>query len=360
LVLVFDADYAQMEKAVETILQAFPISFAGKKVVIKPNILGPYPEEKGITTHPSLIRALVTALKKRGASCLVGDNPGASGYAANERCARISGILNAAAGCFVNFAKETGRVETKSRWVKKLAVSKPVLDADIVINLPKFKTHMQTRITGAVKNMFGILVGAEKARVHLSAPRPEDFSEALVDIYQMRIPDLTIMDAVVGMEGNGPSGQDLRPIGKVLASDNGVCLDALMAAMMGVIPQSVDTLRIASQRGLGQADVDRIDIQGHWSPLAKFKMPITFVSRGRLGTTVNKLVYRPLIKPRLRVNPSLCTQCGICVQHCPAQALSMKEIPCLDKKKCIACYCCYELCSSQAIELTGLMRRITN
>jgi ferredoxin len=110
---------------------------------------------------------------------------------------------------------------------------------------------------------------------------------------------------------------------------------------------------------LGEIEVAKIDIQGDWSPLAKFKMPLTFVSRGRLGTALNKLIYRPLIKPRLRVNPSLCTQCEICVQHCPAQALTMKEIPCLDKKKCITCYCCYELCSSQAIELTGLMRRIT-
>jgi hypothetical protein len=111
---------------------------------------------------------------------------------------------------------------------------------------------------------------------------------------------------------------------------------------------------------LGEIEVAKIDIQGDWSPLTKFKMPLTFVSRGLLGTIVNKLIYRPLIKPRLQVNPSLCTQCEICVQHCPAQALTMKEIPCLDKKKCIACYCCYELCSSQAIELTGLMRRITN
>ncbi|MFH1757664.1 MAG: DUF362 domain-containing protein [Pseudomonadota bacterium] len=358
--LVVDADYSQMEKVVEKIFQAFPLSFGGKKVVIKPNILGPYPVEKGITTHPSLVHALVAALKKRGASCLVGDNPGASGYAANERCARIAGIWDAADGCFVNFAKETVQVEVKSRFVKKLVVSKPVLDADIVINLPKFKTHLQTRITGAVKNMFGILVGAEKAGVHFSAPRPEDFSEALVDIYQMRIPDLTIMDAVVGMEGNGPSSSDLRPIGKVLASENGVSLDALMVAMMGLSPQSVDYLRIASQRGLGEVDITKINIQGHWSPLAKFKMPLTFASRGLLGTIVNKLIYRPLIKPALQVNPSLCTQCKVCVQQCPAQALTMKEIPYLDKKKCIACYCCYELCSSQAIELTGLMRRITN
>ena len=359
MVLVIDADYAQMDKAMETIFQAFPLSFAGKKVVIKPNILGPYPEEKGITTHPSLVRALVTALKKRGASCLVGDNPGASGYAANERCAEISGILNAADGCFVNFAKETVRVETKSRWVKKLAVSKPVLDADIVISLPKFKTHLQTRITGAVKNMFGILVGAEKARVHLSAPRPEHFSEALVDIYQMRIPDLTIMDAVVGMEGNGPSGEGLRPIGKILAAQNGVSLDGLMAAMMGLPQNRVDLLRIAGQRGLGEVDPAKMEIQGSWSRLKKYKMPLTFVSQGWVGGAVNKLLYRPLVKPRLSVREEFCTQCGICVQHCPAQALTMEKVPVLDAKKCISCYCCYELCSSQALELTGLMRRVT-
>lgn len=359
LVLVIDCDYTQMEKAIEIIFQTFLFSFEGKKVLVKPNILGPYPPEKGITTHPSLIHALVTALKKRGAICLVGDNPGLHGYAANERCARISGIFDAADRCFVNFAQSTLQVDVPSRFMKKLVISRAVLDADLVINVPKFKTHLQTRITGAVKNMFGILAGAEKARVHLLVPRPEIFSEALVDIYQIRIPDLTIMDAVIGMEGNGPSGKDLRPVGKILSSTNGVSLDALMAIMMGLNPESVDYLRTASHRGLGEVDLSRIEIQGNWSPLEKFKMPLTFVSRGFFGAAVNKLLYRPFIKPRLNFNPALCTQCDVCVQHCPAQALTVEEIPCLDEKKCISCYCCYELCPNQAIELTGLMRRVT-
>ncbi len=344
---------------VEKILETFPFPWKGKRVVIKPNILGPYPPEKGVTTHPSLIRSLVVALKKREATCQVGDNPGLNGYAANERCANISGLLEAADGCYVNFAKETLQVPLKSRFIDKLVISRAILDADLIINVPKFKTHMQTRITGAVKNMFGILVGAEKARVHLSVPRPKNFSEALVDIYQIRVPDLTILDAVVGMEGNGPSGKDLRPIGKILASKNGVSIDGLMAAMMGLSPESVDYLDIASQRGLGEIDPARMEIQGHWSALKKYKTPLTFVSRGWLGTLVNKLVYRPFVKPRLTVRPEVCTQCGTCVQHCPAQALSMKEVPCLDEEKCISCYCCYELCSSQAIELTGLIRRVS-
>ena len=359
-ILVLDADYSGMEGAIEQILKVFPFPWTGSRVVIKPNILGPYPAEKGITTHPSLVRFLVKALKSRGALCAVGDNPGLSGYAANERCAKISGIFQASDGCFVNFSRETLRVDIHSRFLDKLVISRAILEADILINLPKFKTHLQTRVTGAIKNMFGILVGAEKARVHLSAAKPENFSEALVDIYQIRIPDLTIMDAVVGMQGNGPSGSDLRPIGKILASRNGVSVDGVMAAMMGLTKENIDTLRIAARRGLGEADPEKMEVQGSWSRLKGFKMPLTFASQGPIGATLNKLLYRPLVKPRLRVRPELCTQCGVCIQQCPAQALTMREVPYLDKKKCISCYCCYELCSNQAIELTGLMRRVTH
>jgi uncharacterized protein (DUF362 family)/NAD-dependent dihydropyrimidine dehydrogenase PreA subunit len=357
-ILVLDGDYGRIAVVVEKVLEAFPLPWENRRVLIKPNMLGPNPPEKGITSHPALIRALVRSLKKRGAQCFVGDNPGLTGYAANEHCARASGLHDGAEGSYVNFAKETLQITRPSRFLEKLVISKAVLEADWVINVPKFKTHFQTRITGAVKNMFGIVVGAEKARVHLSAPKPRDFAEALVDIYQLRIPDLTIMDAVVGMEGNGPSGRDLRPIGKILAGRNGVAVDGLMAAMMGIRAQEVDMLAIAHQRGLGEVDVRNMEIEGSWAPIAGFKMPLPFTSRGWMGTLLNKFVYRPFVKPRLWVNPKLCNRCGVCVAHCPAQAMSMEETPFMDPAKCIACYCCLELCSSQAIEVTGWMKRL--
>ena len=144
--LILDAEYAHMEEVVENVLRAFPISWEGKKVVIKPNILGPYPPEKGVTTHPSLIRSLVRALKHRKAVCLVGDNPGLNGYTANERCARISGILEAADGCFVNFAREPLQVPLRSRFIDKAVVSRQILDADLIVNVPKFKTHLQVTV----------------------------------------------------------------------------------------------------------------------------------------------------------------------------------------------------------------------
>jgi uncharacterized protein (DUF362 family)/Pyruvate/2-oxoacid:ferredoxin oxidoreductase delta subunit len=358
-VLILDADYSQTDRAIENILAAFPFPWKGKTVLIKPNMLGPYAPEKGVTTHPALVRSLIQSLKKREALCSVGDNPGLSGYAANKRCAEVTGLKEAGDGCFVFLGKDAVEVQAKIPWTERVVVSRALFDADLVINVPKFKTHMQTRISGAVKNMFGILVGAEKARVHLAAPHPEDFAGALVGIYQIRTPDLTILDAIVGMEGNGPSGKDLRQIGKILASPSGVAVDGLIAAMMGGDPQKIDSVRLAHQAGLGEIDPGKMSLQGTWAPIPHFKMPWTFASRGRMGKALNRLFYRPLIKPRIKFKNDLCTQCGICVRHCPSQALIMDKIPRLVARKCISCYCCYELCSSQAIELTGLMRRVS-
>lgn len=352
-ILILDSDYADLDGIAEKIFAHFPLPLHGKKILLKPNILGPYPPEKGITTHPSLVQAIIEFLKKKGAFCLVGDNPGLQGYAANERCAKISGIWEAAKECFINLAKETTQVEIQSPFLKNLIISKIILDVDYIINLPKFKTHLQTKITGAVKNMFGIVVGAEKARVHLTASKPENFAEALLDIYQIRPPDLTIMDAIVGMEGNGPSGKDLRPIGKILVSDNGVALDTLMAEMMGLSPHKVDYLRLAAARGLGEIDINKIEIQGQWTRLKDFKLPFTLASQGKFGTLLNKVFYRFFSRPRLKFLRSLCTKCRVCIVHCPVGALSMKDGLSLDQSKCVACYCCYELCPQQAIEFTG-------
>jgi len=358
-VLILDSDYGRMDEAVEKILETFPLPWKGKRVLIKPNMLGPYSPEKGITTHPALIRSLVSSLHRREAVCWVGDNPGLSGYAANERCARVTGLKEAAGGCFVYLGKDAVSAQAKTPWPEKVIVSKALFDADLLINVPKFKTHMQTKMTGAVKNLFGLLVGAEKARIHLAAAHPEDFAKALVGIYRIRIPDLTILDAVVGMEGNGPSGKDLRQIGKILASLNGVGVDGVMAAMMGVAPEKIDTLRVAREAGLGEIDPGKMRLEGHWAPLKKFKMPWTFASEGRIGKALNQLLYRPLVKPRIKVREDLCPRCEVCIRHCPAQALTLEDFPRLDPKKCIACYCCYELCPSQAIELTGLMKRVS-
>jgi len=323
-------------------------------------MLGPFPVHRGVTTHPALIKALVEYLKTRDpATIIVGDNPGALGYGENEYCAQRSGILEGSQGFYRNISRETIRRDIDSPFVKSVIISRGLLESDLVINLPKFKTHLQTIMTGAIKNMYGILVGGEKARLHTLAPNPRDFARILVDIYKVRIPDLTIMDAIIGMEGNGPSNGRLRNINRILASDSGVALDATVAYMMGIEPSRVDHLRIAAQDGLGDIKLERIEIEGSLHRISDFKLPLTVGSRGLIGTMINRYFYPSLAKPHLKIREKKCQLCKVCIKSCPAKAIVIsREYPFIRQELCTACYCCYELCPHSAIDLTGWQRFI--
>ena len=143
-----------------------------------------------------------------------------------------------------------------------VSLSRIVLEADIIISLPKFKTHGLTVITGAIKNSYGFLPGAQKAKLHKAAGSPERFHELVVEVFRLRVPDLFLVDAVVGMEGNGPASPDLRDIGLILASDNAVALDAVMATMMGCEPGRLRFLQKAKEAGLGDYDLSRLKSSG--------------------------------------------------------------------------------------------------
>jgi len=345
------SDYEAVEDKVSRIFEEFPQQWGGKKVLVKPNMLGSHSPERGVTTHPSIVRAVTKWLLDAGAQVTVGDNPGATGRGANERCARGSGIADAALGCYVNISQDGVAVEVESRFTRQLVVSRAVLDADILVSLPRFKTHSLTQITGAIKNMFGILVGGEKGRMHAVTGGYKNFAEVLVDIYQIRPPDLVIMDAVVGMEGNGPSAGDLRPIGKIIASDDGVAVDAVMTAMMGKRPERIHTLKVAGQRGIGEIDVSNMDIIGELKVLRDFRMPSTFFCQ-IAGWVANNRLLRPLIEHKPVILADKCKGCRECVEVCPVGAISvMDKIPVINREICIHCYCCQELCPNDAIEL---------
>jgi ferredoxin len=192
-------------------------------------------------------------------------------------------------------------------------------------------------------------------RVHARAVTPWRFAEALVDIYAIRPPELNIMDAVVAMEGNGPSNGRPRRVGKVLAADNAVCLDAAALRLVGKKPESVPHLQIAAARGLGAIDAAAIDLNTALSPVEGFVMPATFVP-GIMGVVLNRLLSR-WINCIPEVDAAVCKRCGICVDHCPAGAMIMKpgECPQADKNQCISCYCCQEMCPENAIVLSGRM-----
>jgi uncharacterized protein (DUF362 family)/NAD-dependent dihydropyrimidine dehydrogenase PreA subunit len=351
-VLILDCeDYEAVEDKIGMVFDTFPRQWKGKSVLLKPNMLNDRNPERGITTHPNVIKAVTKWLVDAGADVTVGDNPGAIGSGANERCAERTGIAGASLGHYRNISQEPLNIDIKSKFVKQVVVSKSVLDVDILVSLPKFKTHSMTQITGAIKNSFGFLIGGDKGRIHAVAGSYENFVETLVDIYQIRLPDLVIMDAVIGMEGNGPSGGDLRHVGKIMASDDGIAIDAVMTHIMGKKPEKIYMLEVAKLRGIGETDLQKMEIIGKYEPIKNFKMPSTFLCQIANRIANNKMI-RSIIWNKPVIMEDKCKGCGICAESCPVKAIIMEgKRPVINRKICIRCYCCQELCPNNCVEL---------
>lgn len=350
-VLGLRADPEQCRAAVAEIFERFPLEPQGKTILVKPNILGPHPLHHHTTTHPALVREIVAYLLEHGAHVLVGDNPGVSGYGMNQGCADKAGIVAAAQGCFVNLSKDAQDVAVNLALVKQVPISKEVLNADLVISVPRFKTHSLTLITGAIKNTFGYIPGATKARLHHLFPDWRSFSEMIVEVFAIRKPDLTIMDAFTAMEGNGPSGAPLRPLGRLIAAKDAVALDTVMAWMMGLKAEQVPQLVYAATKGLGCTDLNQIAIEGNLEPIPRYQLPNS-ITLGVLSNLVNRLVI-PQVKRAPRIVAERCIHCLRCVEVCPEGAISPGQPPTLDRQKCISCYCCLENCADRAIVVSG-------
>ncbi len=357
-VLVIDASYKNVASALDTVFEQFPLDVRGKSVLVKPNILGPYPPERHVNTSPAVVEAVVKRLVSAGGKVTVSDNPGVLGYGAIEESARVSGILDASMGTFSNMATEVKLVKLPGKNIE-VNVSREALESDVLVSLPKFKTHLLTGLTGAIKNSFGFVVGGEKTMLHRRFPGMRVFSEMLVNIYRLKVPDIVIMDGIVGMQGNGPTGKSLYPVGKILASDNGVALDAVMAHMMGMKPHKNAMLDYANQQGLGEIDVSRIDISGDATVLDNFHLPILMKS-GMISTRLINPFFPRRDHPVFEVDKESCTACGRCGDLCPGGAItSGGKPPGYDYSKCVSCYCCMELCPMQAITLRdGFLARI--
>lgn len=351
--MIYPATYESVHEAVDRAFELFPLILRGKKVFIKPNLLRSSEANEGIVTHPTVLRSVVEKVETmRPSSIVVGDNPGIFDYGANEAAFKKTGLMEAAKGYYRNIGDHSQKVSFNPEFVPTVSLSQVVLDADIIISLPKFKTHGLTIVTGGIKNSYGYLPGAQKAKLHRAAKSPERFHEMIVDVFRLRVPDLFLVDAVVGMEGNGPSCSDLREIGLILASDNAVSLDAVMAAMMGLDPGRLRFLRKAKEEGLGDYDLATVDVIGELRALPDFKLPplggeAVFNNEG----IQKNLHHRTLLRPR--VEPELCTRCGACIDHCPVSALSLDDdLPQVETRACITCFCCQEICPEKAITLT--------
>lgn len=351
------ADYndERMAEIVSGMLEASGLELRGKKVLVNPNLLGPFTPDSAVVTHPSLIRAVRQQLRSRGCEVIVGDNPGIRGYGMVGKTAKVSGAGEAAGDDFLNLTLRPRQLEIESRFTSKVSISSEVLEADILISLPKLKTHMATILTGAVKNSYGFVVGADKTRLHAAAPRHEHFGQVVADIYSIRPPDLVIMDAVIGMEGNGPSGGRRRQIGYLMASDSGGAMDLAMCHMTGIDPSKVATQRAVTKRGLAPSSMEEVDVRGEIPALHRFRPPTSLIQFDPWGL-VHKAFSQRIAKPQIKVDKSKCTACAACARSCPANVIEVGDYPSFDFSGCISCYCCYEMCPERALQVGRMMR----
>lgn len=330
----------------------------GDRVFLKVNLLKKNAPEDAVTTHPSIVEAVVNMVKKAGGIPIIGDSPGGP---FNERILKaiynVTGMddVSKRTGALLNF--DTGEVTEKlpdGRIIKQVTIMKAVKECDVLISLPKLKTHGMTVYTGAVKNLFGVIPGLVKAGYHLNMPDVMDFADMLVDLNLFLKPSLSVMDAIIGMEGNGPSAGTPREIGLIMASNDVFSLDTVASSVIGLSTEDVPTLIKAFERGLGLKK--NIDIRGcriEDVKISDFDIPTL---RGfKITEKIPKFLLGYLenhVKPRPLFVHDICKSCGVCVKSCPPKALSMvNNKPVVDLKTCIRCFCCQELCPHKAVNI---------
>jgi uncharacterized protein (DUF362 family)/Pyruvate/2-oxoacid:ferredoxin oxidoreductase delta subunit len=352
--------YRAVREAVELIGGIERYVKPGEKVLLKVNMLAPANPERAITTHPSIVRAMIELVKEADGRPLIGDCPGFEGqpniglYSSICSKTGIKEVAEEGGAEIVHLSSESCEVENPQGYAfKRFTLAKSV--AECVISLPKLKTHQLTLFTGAVKNNFGLIPGKLKREWHLRLIRPEDFSQMLVDLLACIKPRLVVMDAVVGMEGEGPRGGRPKEIGALIASSDPVAVDAIACAIVGIPPLEVPTTRLANEQGLGIGDLSRIEVLGkkiEEMRVEGFKRPLGAEIYFRIPRPFMRLM-RKLLTARPIVDEKRCKRCLVCVEHCPPGAISMdKRHPLIDYEKCIMCYCCHELCPNDAIYLS--------
>jgi len=319
----------------------------GMNVLIKPNLLTVSQPEAAVVTNPEVVRAVVRLAHKAGAIVSVGDAPG--GYGKNiDDIFEESGLRHIASEEGFELVKFT-----TANFVEGIPIAKQVFDADLVISVPKLKTHCVTVMTGAIKNTFGTVTGLYKAECHSRAPKEDDLAKILVKVHSIVKPGLTVVDGIVGMEGDGPSGGSPRAMNVVISGTDPVAIDSCIAKIIGLDPLNVAVTKRAYEAGLGEADLSKIEILGEGldSFIANdFKLPKTMPLRMLPVPVLAWLLKLISFKPH--INDQICVRCGLCKTACPVNCINIEEIGCgIDYNKCIKCLCCHEICPHKAISI---------
>ena len=360
-----DEVFAAVKRAVDLCGGIGAFVTPGQTVLVKPNLLQGLAPDRCVTTHPEVVRAVVRLLRECRCRIIIADSPAAA-IPYTE-----SGLKRAYAGAGYDLVAQDLGAELNNDTgytivpapagvvVRQLAIINPALSADTIVVVSKLKTHMWTCMSGGAKNLFGLVPGLEKLSLHARFPDEESFGRMLVDINVLAKPRLQVMDAVFGMEGNGPTSGSPRKIGVILASADYSALDATAARLININPMEICTISAAAERGLYAADGSGIRLVG--DDLAQFvvldyKKPASYQRGGRgmkrsAILSLMQAIGRWYV-PRPEIDASRCKACRKCERGCPMSAITMAgTVPRIDRKKCIRCYCCHEMCTDGAIRL---------
>jgi len=341
------------EEIQSTVARAFDLlggisSFVkkGEKVLVKPNMLSGSLPERGANTHIEVVRAVVKLVKQCEAVPLIGDNPG--GSVSPKDVYRSSGMSSVADEEKVVLA------EAKDvKMVRGIPIASYFFECDKIISLPKMKTHNLMILTGAIKNMYGAISGLNKTELHKRFPKVEEFVNVLIDVFEAVRPHLVLMDGVIAMDGDGPAAGTLKDAGLLIAGQDSVAVDSVFSHLIGTNPFDILTTKEAHARGLGEIDLENIEIMGEKIEDAfvnEFRLPRSNIVMKLPGPLVK--IMAGLVKFSPYINEGLCKKCRICAESCPVSAITIgKRRSTIDFRRCIRCMCCNEVCPHNAVEL---------
>lgn len=336
-------------------------AFKSASVLLKPNILLASAPERAATTHPAVVRAAIRIARDYGARrVMVGDSPGwqPTGMAAAK--AGIAELARSEEAELADFSQGVELDLPEGSLIKRFELARPVVEAELVVNLPKLKTHGLMYYTGAVKNLFGCIPGLKKSAFHLRFPGRKEFAAMLADLYLAVKPSVHLMDAVVGMEGPGPNAGRPREIGLILASASGFALDWVAAGLIGYAPKDIPYLSHAAadpRYGFEPAGIRYAGEDPKARVIHDFErirvLKDNDIFKNHLPPWAHRLV-KNLSVARPFFSAERCVRCSACVKICPAKCLELgpgARAPAIDYGACIRCYCCHEVCPADAIRL---------
>ncbi len=333
----------------------------GQRVLLKPNLISGFAVERAATTHPAVVRAAIILVQEAGGRAAVGDSPGMGSLPRVARACGLTPVLEETGAELVDFSAPHEFDRPENLIAPKLTLTDALLSADVLISLPKLKTHSQMTFTGALKNQYGLIPGALKGQWHFRLQQPEWLAALILDINRTARPALAIMDAITAMEGPGPTSGTPRSVGALLAGRDLAAVDAIACQLINLNPARVPLLVAAQKQAFGQTDPAAIPLAGDdWRPLrvADFKnveQPIDVLRLLPLPAAVLRWIRRQWTA-RPRIVEELCTRCGICEKGCPVTPAAihpkLQGKAQLDEDRCICCYCCHEFCPNKAIELS--------